>query len=204
MVLPSIFRSFAFLLALCAVLVAGRSALAAEAVESGDSASSKNAASTKHQPFPWSVGARVFYLPAAGVAGLGAGLDLALSVLPNVAVGLQYLAFMVDHGADPHYCARCIRGGSSAFAFAEGRYWPQGWATPYARLGAGWSHLNGQRVEYDEGYTEVDVSLLAEAGLELHYRWVSCRALAFDHVILKTELDGDPLIGGGVQLGARF
>jgi hypothetical protein len=124
--------------------------------------------------------------------------------MPNLAVGAQHVVFAVDQGADPQYCERCIRSGSSTFGFAEARYWPEGWATPYARLGLGWSHLRGQRVEYEEGYTEDNLSLLGEVGLDLHYRWASLRLFAFDHVITGSELDEDAFIGGGVQLGARF
>lgn len=156
------------------------------------------------EPYPWSAGVRAFYAPGTGIGGKGVALDVAYSVLPYLAVGAQHLQFAVDQGADPQYCVRCIRSGHATFAFAEGRYWPQGWVTPYARLGAGLSHLRGQRVEYELGYTEDDLGLLAEAGLEWHYRFLSLRTFAFDQIILGTELDRDPFLAVGVELGARF
>lgn len=154
--------------------------------------------------YRWSAGARAFIAPPLGVAGLGAGLDLAYSVLPNLALGAQYLGFTVDQGADPEYCEHCIRAGTAAFAFAEGRLWPRAWATPYARFGLGLAHLSGQRFAYDRDHKEDDLALAGEAGLELHHGVFSVRVFAFQLVIPSTELDQDPFAGFGAQLGARF
>lgn len=162
------------------------------------------AAQSQRERYPLSVGARAFIAPPLGIAGLGAGLDVAYSVLPYLAVGGQYLTFAVDQGADPDYCERCIRTGSGALAFAEGRLWASGWATPYARLGLGLLHLNGQRVAYDRNYSEDDLALAGELGLELHYRAASLRVFAFQLAILDTQLDSDPFAGFGAQLGVRF
>jgi hypothetical protein len=153
---------------------------------------------------PWSAGARAFIAPPLGIAGLGAGLDLAYSVLPNLALGAQYLGFTVDQGADPQYCERCIHTGNAAFAFAEGRLWPSAWATPYARFGLGLAHLSGQRFAYDRDYKEDELAFAGEAGLELHHGVFSVRAFAFQLAIPSTELDRDPFAGFGAQLGARF
>jgi hypothetical protein len=150
------------------------------------------------------VGARAFIAPPLGIAGLGAGLDLAYSVLPNLAFAGQYLTFAVDQGADPDYCERCIRTGSGALALAEGRLWSRGWATPYARFGLGVLHLNGQRFAYDRDYSEDELALAGELGLDLHYRAVSLRTFAFQLAIPNTELDSDLFAGFGAQLGARF
>jgi hypothetical protein len=154
--------------------------------------------------YPWSAGARAFYAPSVGIAGMGAAIDVAYSVLPYLAVGAQHLVFVVDQGADPQYCERCIGSGNATFAFAEGRYWSRGWVTPYARIGAGLSHLHGQRVQYELGYKENNLGLLAEAGIEWHYRFLSLRTFAFDQIILGSELDQDPFLALGAQLGARF
>lgn len=162
------------------------------------------AARAERERYPLSVGARAFIAPPLGIAGLGAGLDIAYSVLPYLAIGGQYLTFAVDQGADPDYCERCIRSGSGGLAFAEGRLWSRGWATPYARFGLGVVHLDGQRFAYDRGYGEDDLALGGELGLELHYRTASLRAFAFQIAIPKTQLDSDLFAGFGAQLGARF
>jgi len=203
MTLSSFCRFVGSFLALSAALALGRSATAREA-SPHDDVSREDAGTRTREPYPWSAAARAMIVPTVGIGGLGVGLDASYSLIPNLAVGAQHVVFVADQGADPQYCERCIRSGSSTFAFAEARYWPEGWATPYARLGLGWSHLRGQRVEYEEGYTEDDLSLLGEVGLDLHYRWVSLRLFAFDHVITGSALDKDAFIGGGVQLGARF
>lgn len=169
-----------------------------------DSAWTPERSPSASEPYPWSVGARAFIAPPLGIAGLGAGLDLAYSLLPNLAVGGQYLGFTVDQGADPDYCEHCIRSGSAALAFAEGRLWPRAWATPYARLGLGLAHLKGQRFAYDRDYKEDDLAFAGEAGLDLHYRGLSVRVFAFQLAIPSTKLDQDPFAGFGVQLGARF
>jgi hypothetical protein len=156
------------------------------------------------EPYPWSVGARAFIAPTVGIGGMGVALDVTYSVLPYLAVGAQHLVFVVDQGADPQYCERCIRSGNATFVFAEGRYWSRGWVTPYARIGAGLSHLHGQRVQHELDYTEDDLGVLAEAGIEWHYRFLSLRTFAFDQVILGSELDQDPFLALGAQLGARF
>ncbi|HET9929217.1 MAG TPA: hypothetical protein VFQ35_00955 [Polyangiaceae bacterium] len=152
----------------------------------------------------FNLGGRAFMAPTLGVGALGVGFDETYSVLPNLALGGQYVAYVVDQGADPQYCERCILDGKAALVFAEGRLWPEQWATPYARVGGGLSFVNGQRKAYDSGYGETDVTLLAEAGVELHYRWFSARAFGFRHDILGTKLDRDPLMGFGTQLGVRF
>jgi hypothetical protein len=157
-----------------------------------------------HERYPLSVGARAFIAPPLGIAGFGAGLDIAYSVLPYLAIGGQYLTFAVDQGADPDYCERCIRSGVAGLAFAEGRLWSRGWATPYARFGLGVVHLNGQRFAYDRDYAEDDLALAGELGLELHYRAASLRAFAFQLAIPNTQLDSDLFAGFGAQLGARF
>ncbi|HWA73220.1 MAG TPA: hypothetical protein VG937_12815 [Polyangiaceae bacterium] len=175
-----------------------------EAAVPADVASPAVTSRAQREAYPWSAGARAFIAPPLGIAGLGAGLDLAYSVLPNLALGAQYLAFTVDQGADPDYCEHCIRTGNAAFAFAEGRLWPSAWATPYARLGLGLAHLNGQRFAYDRDYEEDDLALAGEAGLELHHRVFSVRVFAFQLAIPSTELDKDPFAGFGAQLGARF
>lgn len=147
---------------------------------------------------------RAFMAPTLGVGAFGWGLDEAYSVIPNLALGGQYLSYFVDQGADPEYCERCIRDGQAALIFAEGRLWPARWFTPYARAGGGLSFVNGQRVAYDTAYGETDFTLLAEAGLELHHRWFSARAFGFHLEIMESKLDRDPFTGFGVQLGARF
>ncbi len=158
----------------------------------------------ERERYPLSVGARAFIAPPLGIAGLGAGLDIAYSLLPYLAIGGQYLTFAVDQGADPDYCVRCIRSGSGGLAFAEGRLWSRGWATPYARFGVGVMHLNGQRFAYDRNYGEDDLALGGELGLELHHRAASLRAFAFQLAIPNTQLDSDLFAGFGAQLGARF
>jgi len=161
-------------------------------------------AGAERERYPLSVGARAFIAPPLGIAGLGAGLDVAYSLLPYLAIGGQYLTFAVDQGADPDYCERCIRSGTGGLAFAEGRLWSRGWATPYARFGVGVVHLNGQRFAYDRNYGEDDLALAGELGLELHYRAASLRAFAFQLAIPNTQLDSDVFAGFGAQLGARF
>lgn len=158
----------------------------------------------EREPYPFSVAARAFIAPPLGIAGLGAGLDAAYSVLPYLAIGGQYLSFAVDQGADPDYCERCIRTGSGALAFVEGRLWSRGWATPYARFGLGLLHLNGQRFAYDRGYSEDTLTLASELGLDLHYRAASLRVFAFQLAPPNSELDRDLFAGFGAQLGARF
>jgi hypothetical protein len=170
----------------------------------GGEASLASASRAQRGANPWSAGARAFIVPPLGIAGLGAGLDLAYSLLPNLALGAQYLGFTVDQGADPQYCEHCIYSGSAAFAFAEGRLWPSAWATPYARFGLGLAHLSGQRFAYDRDYKEDELAFAGEAGLELHHGVFSVRAFAFQLAIPNTELDQDPFAGFGAQLGARF
>lgn len=155
-------------------------------------------------PESFNLGGRAFMAPTLGVGALGVGLDETYSVLPNLALGGQYVAYVVDQGADPQYCERCIRDGKAALVFAEGRLWPENWATPYVRAGGGLSFVNGQRKAYDSGYGETDATLLAEAGLELRSRWFSARAFGFRHEILGSKLDRDETMGFGTQLGVRF
>lgn len=155
-------------------------------------------------PYPFSLGLRGFIFPGLGIAGFGAGLDAAYSVLPYLAMGGQVLTYAADQGADPQYCAGCVYSGKSALIFAEGRLWPNLWVTPYARAGAGLSLLKGQRFAYDDGYSETDFSLVAEAGLDLHYRWLSLRVFASHLTILGGKLDDDPFGHVGIQLGTRF
>lgn len=189
-------------LSLSALLSFGEAANASEPREA--SAGQADAPSALSDPYPWSLAARAFVAPSAGMGGMGLGVDVAYSVIPLIAVGAQYVAFMVDQGADPHYCERCIRSGSSTFAFGELRVWAHGWATPYARLGAGMSHLLGQREALEEGYTENNLSSLAELGVDLHYRMASLRLFAFDHAFAESKLNADSFQGGGAQLGVRF
>ncbi|MGC4086486.1 MAG: hypothetical protein QM756_01055 [Polyangiaceae bacterium] len=155
-------------------------------------------------PESLSLGGRAFIAPTVGIGAMGLGLDEAYSVLPNLAIGGQYLTYAVDQGADPQYCERCIRDGKAALVFAEGRLWQDSWFTPYARAGGGLSFVNGQRVAYETGYGETDATLLAEAGVELHHRWFSSRLFGFHLQIVGSELDWDPFTGLGTQLGARF
>ncbi|MFZ5889759.1 MAG: hypothetical protein ACOY0T_01710 [Myxococcota bacterium] len=155
-------------------------------------------------PESLSLGGRAFIVPTLGAGALGWGLDEAYSLIPNLAVGGQYLSYLVDQGADPQYCQRCIWDGKAALAFAEGRLWPKLWFTPYVRAGGGLSFINGQRFAYENAYAETDFTLLAEAGAELHHRWFSARVYGFHLAILRSELDRDPFTGLGTQLGARF
>jgi|GEM_PF-3418632 len=191
------------LLTICFALALSHTTLAEPSeIDGGRASSAATRASAETRPF--SIGARAALVPTVGVAGFVLGLDAAYSVIPNLAVGAQYLAFDVDQGADPQYCRRCIHSGNSSFVFAEGRLWPHTWVTPYARFGGGLSHLKGQRFEHDEGYTENDFTLLAEAGLELHYGPASLRMFAFDHEITGSLLDEGAFRGFGAQLGVRF
>lgn len=174
-------------------------------LRSGDAGSAPVAGSKfERDPYPWSVGARAFIVPPLGIAGFGAGLDVAYSLLPYLAVGAQYLSFAVDQGADPDYCERCIRSGRGGLAFAEGRLWAGRWTTPYARAGVGLAQLSGQRLAYDRGYGEDQLALGAEVGLDLHYRAASLRVFAFHLAVPGTALDADPFTGFGAQLGVRF
>lgn len=163
------------------------------------------AASTKDSdPYPLSIGARAFMMPPAGfVGGFGVGLDASYSVVPNFAFGANAATFFVDQGADPDYCSRCVTSGNSELLFAEGRLWPSGYVTPYARLGLGHAHLAGQKVSPTH-YEEDRVTLGAELGAELHYKALSIRALAFHWQPLGSALDNDALLGFGVQLGVRL
>lgn len=154
--------------------------------------------------YPLSVGARSFIAPGFGIAGFGVGFDLAYSLKENLAVGAQHLEYLVDQGADPQYCERCVRNGRTTLAFVEGRLFPEAIVTPYARLGLGLSHVAGQLVSGQEGYTENNFSVAPELGLELHYYWASIRAFAFGVASPTSELDADPFVGYGVQLGARL
>jgi hypothetical protein len=156
------------------------------------------------EAYPVSVGFRTFIAPGLGVGGLGGGLDVAYSIRPELAVGAQYIGFFVDQGADPDYCERCIRSGSVGVVSAEGRLWPNLFVTPYARAGVGLSHLAGQRVAQERGYTENVPALQGELGLELHYRWASLRAFGFHLAALGSELGGDPFNAFGAELGARW
>lgn len=159
--------------------------------------------SSNADPYPVSAGVRAF-LGNYGIGSMGVGLDAAYSLSRSFAVGALYTHFVADRGADPHYCGPCARGGGFALIFAEGRYWPEGWATPYARLGAGIAHLHGQRVPMVEGYTEIDPAVGAEAGLDLHYRFASLRLFGFADVAAGSKLEKTPFMGAGTQLGARF
>ena len=174
----------------------------AAAISSGSATAASEPCRASAIVYPFAVGLRAFFAP--GNSGKGIGLDAAYSWAPHWAIGAQHVEFVMDQGADPQYCERCIRAGSSTFVFVEGRPWPEAWARPYARLGAGRSHLHGQRFRNDSGYTENDFTLLAEVGVELHSRWASFGAYGFDMMILGTELDRDPFYGLGFQLGARF
>lgn len=202
---PSLPASVAFAVASVASLASARAADSVSLGLAHDPSSHVSANSrVEREPYPLSVGARAFIAPPLGIAGVGAGLDVAYSLLPNLALGGQYLTFAVDQGADPDYCERCIRTGSGALAFAEGRLWPHGSATPYARFGVGVLHLEGQRFAYDRGYSEDELALAGELGLDLHYRAVSLRTFAFQLAVPNTQLDSDLFAGFGAQLGARF
>lgn len=154
-----------------------------------------------NEPGPWSVAVRAF--KPFGDAILGGGLDVAHSVVPRLAVGAQYTWFVADQGADPQYCTSCVYNGASAFAFAEGRHWPELWLTPYARLGAGVTYLTGQDAESKPQH-EYNLGILTEVGLEFHPEWFSLRAFLFQHFAVASEFDESSLSGVGVQLGARL
>ena len=155
-------------------------------------------------PESLTLGGRAFIAPSLGVGAMGWGLDETYSVIPNLAIGGQYLSYVVDQGADPQHCERCITDGKSALVFAEGRLWPHRFFTPYARVGGGLSFVNGNRVSGETGYGETDATLLAEGGVELHHRWFSSRVFGFQLATLGSKLDRDAFRGVGVQLGARF
>jgi hypothetical protein len=155
-------------------------------------------------PESLTLGARAFMAPGVGGGALGWGLDEAYSLIPNVAVGGQYLTYAVDQGADPKYCDRCVNSGKAALVFAEGRLWPHRWLTPYGRAGGGLSFINGQPPSGEAAYSETDATLLAEAGIELHHRWLSSRLFGFQLGTLGSKLNSEPFRGFGVQLGARF
>lgn len=176
----------------------------AESPPSRDHIEASSSATTPAETYPLSVGARSFIAPGFGIGALGVGFDAAYSVIPELALGAQHLEYLVDQGADPHYCERCVRSGRTTLAFAEGRLLPASLITPYARLGLGLSHVTGQLVALEEGYVENNFSLAGELGIELHYRWAAIRAFAFDVVSPGTELDEDAFVGYGVQLGARL
>lgn len=200
-----LFVTLAFALTFTSRPAGARAADSSFVEVSGDSPSEPSTRSRfEGEPYPFSVAARAFIAPPLGIAGLGAGLDAAYSVLPYLAIGGQYLTFAVDQGADPDYCERCIRKGSGALAFAEGRLGSRGWATPYARFGLGLLHLSGQRFAYERGYSEDALTLASELGLDLHYRAASLRVFAFQLATPNTELDSDLFAGFGAQLGARF
>lgn len=191
---------FASLLIASAFVIPARPALA----DMGPLDERPQAAAVEREPYPFSVGLRSFIAPGLGITGMGAGLDVAYSVRPELALAAQHLQFVVDQGADPHYCARCIRSGNATLASAEGRLWSSAVVTPYARAGVGFAHLRGQRFEYDRDYVENDAVLGGEIGVDLHYRWASLRLFGFHLAMLGTELDSDPFTGAGAQIGGRF
>ena len=180
------------------------SAAAAGSRSNGEQVGAGAQSDPTRPPESFNLGGRAFMLPTLGIGALGVGLDETYSVLPNLALGGQYVAYAVDQGADSQDCERCILDGKAALVFAEGRLWPELWATPYARVGGGLSFVNGQRKAYDSGYGETDATLLAEAGVELHFHWFSARAFGFRHEVLGSKLDRDEMMGFGTQLGVRF
>jgi hypothetical protein len=175
-----------------------------ESAPTPDRVEAQSSAIAPTEEYPLSVGARSFIAPNFGIAALGVGFDGAYSLMPHLAIGAQHLEYLVDQGADPYYCERCVRNGRTTLAFAEGRLLPASLVTPYARLGIGLSHVTGQLVSGQEGYVENNFSLAGELGVELHYRWAAIRAFAFDVVSPGTELDKDAFVGYGIQLGARL
>ena len=154
------------------------------------------------EPRPWSIGARAFG-QFFGEAILGGGVDVGCSVIPNVAVGVQYTGFVADQGADPHYCVRCVFSGASALAYGEARYLPDLWLTPYSRFGAGLTYLKGQDGD-SKPHQESNLGLLAEVGLEFHPGWLSVRAFVFQQFALASEFDERTFRGIGLQLGGRL
>lgn len=155
------------------------------------------------EPYPWSVGARGFWVPTLGIAGMGIGFDGTYSVFPELAFGAQHLRSVVDQF---EHCSRCIHSGQTTLAFGELRFFPRSWITPYARLGAGLSHLRGERdgLGLEATDLENDLTVLGEIGAEFHYRWASLRVYGFDLGIVGSELDEDRFAGYGLQLGVRL
>ena len=154
--------------------------------------------------FRFNLGVRGFMMPGAGlVGGFGLGLDASYSVMPNLAVGVTANSFLIDQGADPQYCSRCVTSGNSEQLFAEGRLWPLLVFTPYARLGMGHAHLEGQEVS-SIPYAENRFAVSGELGAELHYAYLSVRTFGFHLRALGSPLDESAFFGIGVQLGARM
>lgn len=158
--------------------------------------------SEPHQ-YPFAIGLRAIMMPGAAIGGFGVGFDAGYSVLPNLAIGVTATRFFVDQGADPQYCERCVRTGSTALLFAEGRLWPEKLLTPYARLGMGHTRLEGQVIS-PFNHVEDRLAVSAELGAEFHYKIASVRGFGFHYQPLGSPLDDTLLMGFGLQLGVRL
>jgi hypothetical protein len=142
-------------------------------------------------------------LPIGVTAGFGLGVEASWSVLPRIAIGAQVNAFYVDQGADSDYCTRCVRRGNTELLFAEARLWPEATMTPFVRLGFGRAYLEGQNAD-SEDYGAAHGSFEWEMGPEFHFRFISARAFVFQLLPIGNSLNGEPIIGYGTELGARF
>jgi hypothetical protein len=133
--------------------------------------------------------------------GLLAGLDASYLVNPYLGFGAE----LVRYGdlLSPEYHALDLNSGTTGLAFAEGRYPLASFLSPYARAGAGVSHLQLTQELVPWRQEQHNVGALgAELGIEAHYG-VSLRVFGFT-LLHPTVAEAAALYGLGAQLGARF
>ncbi len=188
-----------------AALVAIAIALFQLTAEAADTAGNDGTASS-HLPPKWELGLRAIYAPAPGEdGGFGLGLEGTYYLHPQLGIGAEAMAYVGALGDEyGRQCEYCISNGLWTILFAEGRLFPQFFASPYARLGAGLGWLDQRRERYTPSDYRLTPAFKGEFGVDLHYGMASLRAFVFDTPLLPTAFNDKPIAGYGLQLGVLW